>query len=107
MSSTSLLPEISWNTTLLWILVLYYLVLNVALYAAMAMDKTRAVKNRRRIPEKTLFLMAVLGGGIGGFVGMFTRHHKTKHIDFYVVYAITTVMHILLWFLLWAKIIFV
>lgn len=97
----------TWHTTLLWVLVLYYLVLNVALYVAMAIDKKRAEKNRRRIPEKTLFLMAVLGGGIGGFVGMFTRHHKTRHVDFYVVYAITTIMHILLWFLLWAKIIFV
>ena len=70
-------------------------------------NNKRIAKNTLLLYVRMLFLMAVLGGGIGGFVGMFTRHHKTKHIDFYVVYGITTVMHILLWFLLWGKIIFV
>ena len=32
-----------------------------------------------RIPEKTLFLPVLLGGGIGGTAGMFFFHHKTRH----------------------------
>ena len=60
-----------------WIITGYYLIINIVLFCAMALDKKRAIRGRRRVPEKTLFLMAILGGSIGGFVGMFTQHHKT------------------------------
>lgn len=84
----------------------YYLFINLLLFGAMALDKSRAVSNRRRIPEKNLFLMAILGGGIGGFVGMFTKRHKTKHIDFILAYALTTVLHAFLYVMLMQKFVF-
>ncbi len=83
-----------------WIITGYYLIINIVLFCAMALDKKRAIRGRRRVPEKTLFLMAILGGSIGGFVGMFTQHHKTKHISFYVAYGLTAAMHIFLCWLL-------
>lgn len=83
-----------------WIITGYYLIINIVLFCAMALDKKRAIRGRRRVPEKTLFLMAILGGSIGGFVGMFTQHHKTKHISFYVAYSLTAAMHIFLCWLL-------
>ena len=48
----------------------------------MLIDKHKAKKNRWRIPEKTLFLTAILGGSVGSLVGMYTFRHKTKHIQF-------------------------
>ncbi len=76
-----------------WIIIGYYLIINMVLFAAMALDKSRAVKNRRRIPEKTLFFMAILGGGIGGLLAMYTKRHKTRHIDFIIAFAFTTLLH--------------
>lgn len=84
---------------LFWIGVLYYLAINIVLYVTMAIDKKRAIKDKRRIPEKTLFLMALLGGGVGGFLAMFQKRHKTKHASFYFVFGLTTILHLaLIWF---------
>lgn len=48
-------------------------------------DKRCAVKDRWRISEKTLLLLAVLGGGIGAAFGMVGFHHKTKHTKFTII----------------------
>lgn len=60
------------------ILLLYTLIINIALFFTMGFDKHCAVKEKRRIPEATLFIMALLGGSIGGFLSMKLFHHKTK-----------------------------
>lgn len=53
--------------------------MSVVLFCLMGTDKHRAKKQKWRIPERTLFLAALLGGGIGGTLGMYLFHHKTKH----------------------------
>ena len=55
------------------------LALNILSFFLMGHDKQCARKNRRRIPEKTLFLSAILFGALGGTLGMFVFRHKTKH----------------------------
>ena len=47
-----------------------------------AIDKWKAKKNRWRIPESILLLLAVLGGSIGALMGMKIWHHKTMHKKF-------------------------
>lgn len=59
--------------------IIYIIVINIISFVAMGIDKRRAVKNKWRISEKALFLFVVLGGGIGGTIGMYMFHHKTKH----------------------------
>ena len=60
---------------------LYYLAaINLAAFFLMWLDKRRARrKGARRVRERTLFLSALLGGGLGAFLGMWTFRHKTKH----------------------------
>lgn len=48
----------------------------------MGIDKHRARTRRWRIPEKTLFLTAALGGSPGVWAGMYLFRHKTKHVSF-------------------------
>ena len=48
----------------------------------MGLDKKKAKKGAFRIPEKTLFLTALLGGSIGSIMGMYYFRHKTKHTSF-------------------------
>lgn len=61
------------------LLALYLLAVNLAAFAVMGIDKRRARRGKWRIPEKTLFLPAVLGGALGGVLGMRAFHHKTRH----------------------------
>ena len=61
---------------------LYLLLINAAAFLLMLVDKIKAKKNRWRIPERTLFCSALLGGSIGALVGMYTFRHKTKHLKF-------------------------
>ena len=63
-------------------LLLYLLVINIALFALMGIDKRRAMKSKWRIRERTLFLLAAIGGSIGGILGMKVFRHKTCHRKF-------------------------
>lgn len=59
-------------------------------FCAMGIDKAKAKKNAWRIPEKTLFAIAFLGGGAGIWLGMEVFRHKTKH--WYFKYGIPTIV---------------
>ena len=61
------------------LLLAWLLAVNGAAIALMGVDKYRAGKAKWRIPEKTLFLPAVLGGTPGAIAGMYLFRHKTKH----------------------------
>ena len=55
------------------------LVMNLLAFALMGIDKMKAKRGSWRIPEKTLFLVTTLFGGLGGTLGMRMFRHKTKH----------------------------
>lgn len=52
------------------------------LFAMMGIDKALAKRGAWRVPEKTLFLLALLGGALGGIIGMYFFRHKTRHTSF-------------------------
>lgn len=58
---------------------IYFIMMNIIGFALMGIDKERAKKGAWRIPEKTLFACALLGGSLGTTLGMSTFRHKTKH----------------------------
>jgi len=62
----------------------YLLVINAVGFAVMGMDKYKAIKGRWRVPEKTLFLLSILGGSVGTWAGMYAFRHKTKHWYFVI-----------------------
>lgn len=59
-------------------------IMSVVGFASMGIDKSRAKNDKWRIPEKTLFLIALLGGALGSVLGMQVFRHKTKHWYFAV-----------------------
>lgn len=61
---------------------IYLLAMNIWLFAAMGIDKCAARRGRRRIAEKKLFLLALLGGSPGGIAAMYVFRHKTLHRRF-------------------------
>ena len=64
------------------ILCIYLLAVNLLLFTLMGVDKFKAKRGLWRIPEKTLFLTAALGGSVGGILGMKLFRHKTRHNSF-------------------------
>lgn len=63
-------------------LIPYLLIINAAGFLVMLVDKQYARNNLWRIPEATLFAVAVVGGSIGVLIGMYTVRHKTRHLKF-------------------------
>ena len=61
---------------------IYLLIVNAAGFLLMLIDKRKAIRHRWRIPEKTLFLTAALGGSLGSILGMQLFRHKTMHWSF-------------------------
>lgn len=64
------------------VILVYLIVMNIIGFASMGIDKSKAKRGAWRIPEKTLFLIAILGGSVGSIVGMKQFRHKTKHKTF-------------------------
>lgn len=63
----------------------YLALVNLWAFALMGFDKRRAkMRGARRVRERTLFLSALLGGGLGACLGMWIFRHKTKHRYFVV-----------------------
>lgn len=61
---------------MIWI---YFIIINIVGFLVMGLDKAKAKAGAWRIPEKTLFAIAVIGGSIGAWAGMEVFRHKTKH----------------------------
>jgi len=76
------------KNTLLIIAVIAIAAMNLAAFLLMGEDKRRAKKGAWRIPEKTLFLVTGLFGGLGGTLGMFLLHHKTRHWYFRIGFPV-------------------
>lgn len=63
---------------------IYLIFINITGLFLMWSDKRRAIKKQWRVPEKTLFLVSLIGGSIGTWVGMYLFRHKTKHWYFVI-----------------------
>ena len=85
----------------IFILGIYLLILNILGFAFMGIDKRRAIRSAFRIPEATLFAIAILGGSIGSILGMHLFRHKTKHWYFLFGMPIILILQIALVVLLY------
>ena len=72
------------------VLILYFFICNFIGFLVMFIDKQKAKKRAFRIPESTLFSIAVMGGSIGCLLGMYVFRHKTRHRSF--VYGIPFIL---------------
>lgn len=77
-------------------IVIYLVVINILGFLAMYLDKQKAKKGSWRIQEKTLFMLTVLGGGIGTLTGMYVFRHKTKKLNFVIGIPVILIAEILL-----------
>lgn len=61
----------------------------------MLIDKKKAENGKWRIQEKTIFMVTILGGGIGTILGMYIFRHKTKKLQFTIGLPVITILEII------------
>jgi uncharacterized membrane protein YsdA (DUF1294 family) len=71
-------------------IIVFLVFMNIIGFASMGIDKYKAVHREWRIPERTLFVIAIFGGSLGSTIGMYAFHHKTKH--WYFSYGLPAIL---------------
>lgn len=69
---------------------IYWIAMNIAGIIVMGVDKERSRRKQWRIPERTLFLVSLLGGSLGTWAGMYLFRHKTRH--WYFVWGMPAIL---------------
>ena len=68
--------------------IIYFVAINIIGFFAMLIDKEKAKRGSWRIPEKSLFMITFLGGGVGTIAGMYLFRHKTKKLRFTIGFPV-------------------
>ena len=77
-------------------IIIYFVVINLLGFLMMYLDKKKAIKGKWRISEKSLFVVTLLGGGIGTNIGMNLFRHKTKKMKFSIGFPTILIVEIIL-----------
>ena len=83
-----------WPAALVWLVLV-----NILDFALMGVDKRRARRDAWRVRERTFFIVALLGGALGGVIGMFFFRHKTRH--WYFRYGLPAILILQLVLVAW------
>ena len=63
----------------------YYLIfINLFAFCTYGIDKWKAKKGAWRVPEKTLLILALIGGSAGAIAGMMCFRHKIRKAKFII-----------------------
>ncbi len=76
-------------------ILIYLATINLIGFFVMWLDKRKSQKGKWRIPEKTIFIITGLGGGIGTILGMKIFRHKTQKIGFVIGLPFITILEII------------
>ena len=63
----------------------YIIVINVISVLTFSIDKSQSKNNKRRVPEKVLHILALMGGVFGIIVSMYLIHHKSSKWQYYII----------------------
>lgn len=75
--------------------------LNLAVFAAVGLDKLFAARGARRIPEATLLTVSAFGMAPGLWLGMVFFRHKIRKPDFLLGAGIALAVSVGIYYLLW------
>lgn len=78
------------------VILVYLLIMTIVGIIVMKVDKVKAEKQKWRIKERSLFLVSLLGGSLGTWLGMYIFRHKTKHWYFVVFMPLILILHVVL-----------
>ncbi len=78
----------------------YFALISLMTAVVTAADKLSAKRNKRRVPEKVLFLLAILGGSFSEYLTMRIIRHKTLHKRFMIGLPVIMFLQLALVFML-------
>src|SRR5688500_5597768 len=81
----------------LWPVALVYAAMSLITLAAFALDKSRARRGRRRVPESALHTLELLGGWPGAMVGSQIFRHKRMNVRYEIVLWLIAAGHVGFW----------
>ena len=83
----------------LWVTIVlgWYAVASLAAFVANVADKRRAVRAQRRISERTLHTLELLGGWPGALLAQHLVRHKTAKASYRLVLWAIVALHALVW----------
>lgn len=76
----------------------YILAVSFITFILWGIDKSRAINDQWRVPEKWLYILIIIGGALGALLGMVTFRHKTRKYIFWVVSIMTCLVDAILLF---------
>jgi len=77
-----------------------YLVISLLQFLLFGIDKLCAIQQWRRIPEKWLHVISLLGGFPGAWLGILTWNHKHRKWAFHLMQWTALFIHLALWFII-------
>ena len=80
-------------------LAVYLIIINLIAIVITAHDKLAAIRQRRRVPEKTLMLISVLGGAPAMYLTMLVIRHKTRKPLFMIGIPLVFILELVVLFL--------
>ncbi|MBQ7921123.1 MAG: DUF1294 domain-containing protein [Clostridia bacterium] len=66
------------------VILLYFFCISLLAVIYTVADKVKAKRGKWRVPEATLFFLAIIGGSAAMYITMLTIRHKTKHLRFMI-----------------------
>lgn len=66
-------------------IVIYLTCINIITFTLYSIDKWKAKRNKWRISEAKLLLLAFAGGSLGAYMAMRMFRHKTQHKKFTIL----------------------
>lgn len=82
---------------------IYLLCVNFIGFCMMWHDKRQAIRRKQRVPEKRLWLVAIIGGAVGMWLSMYVFRHKTKHAQFVIGFLLLSLVQIAGVYYLWSE----
>ncbi len=77
------------------LIIIYLALINFVTFIVFAADKRKAIKQKRRIPERRLILLAAFGGSLGALFAMYLFHHKTRKPRFWLGIPLIFILQII------------
>ena len=74
-----------------------YAVASLVTFVVYGFDKGRAIHGGRRVPERTLHGLELLGGWPGALLGQAVVHHKRRKLSYMAVVLGIVALHVALW----------
>ena len=83
---------------------IFLVIMNLVTFVAFGVDKRKAIKDKWRIPEKTLLLMGLMFGSLGQLAGMKVFHHITNKWYFWFCGMLSLALQIMAIYCFYTKI---